>query len=227
MTPVGVDGCKGGWLAVAGRPPRLSARFFPTFADLLEAHPDAMVVVDMPIGFAEGREGRIVDGLMRGRLGSRRSSVFAPPCRDALYAEDYATANAINRKVTGKGLSKQAWMIAAKMREVDAAITADLQGRIREGHPEVAFTEAAGAPMTHHKTKLHGLFARLAVLQGLGIDPANLIDTLPPDIAAQPDDLIDACILAHVAARCIDGTALRLPDDPARDARGLAMEIWA
>lgn len=129
--------------------------------------------------------------------------------------------------MTGKGLSKQSWMIAPKMREVDAAMTPALQSRVREGHPELAFTVRTGAPMTAHKTKLHGLFERLRVLHDIGLDPAALATDLPAHIDAAADDLIDACILAHVAARCIRGEAKRWPDAPAKDARGLLMEMWA
>lgn len=225
----GVDGCRQGWLAVIARPnlsaPR--AEVFPCFATLLAALPTALIVVDMPIGLVTGREGRVVDAVARARLGPRRSSVFTPPCRAALDAPDYPAANAAQRKMTGKGLSKQSWMIAPKMREIDAAMSPTLQSRVREGHPELAFTVAAGAPMAAHKSKLHGLFERLRVLHRVGFDPAALASNLPPDIDAAADDLLDACILAHVAARCLGGIAERFPPAPATDARGLVMEMWA
>lgn len=226
---VGVDGCRGGWIAVAARADLSEARaaVWPRLADLIAAAPDAHIVIDMPIGLVEGREGRGADEAARAMLGPRRSSVFTPPCRAALFAPDYPAANALQRERTGKGLSKQAWMIAPKMREADEAVTPSLQARVREGHPELAFTVAAGAPMAAHKTRLHGLFERLRVLHGLGLDPAALAANLPKGADAQPDDLIDACVLTHVAARCLRGEAIRLPDPPRRDGRGLLMEMWA
>ena len=39
------------------------------------------------------------------------------------------------------------------------------------------------------------------------------------------DDLLDACALAWSARRITHGTARRVPDRPARDARGLRMEL--
>ena len=186
-----------------------------------------MIVIDMPIGIAAGREGRRVDALVRAELGPRRSSVFTPPCRAALYAGDYPAANAVQKERTGKGLSKQSWMIAPKMREADAAMTPALQARVREGHPELAFAIAAGAPMAAHKSRFHGLFERMRILRRLGFDPASLAADLPIGIDAQADDLIDACVLAHVARRCLTGDARRFPEAPARDERGLAMEMWA
>lgn len=225
---VGVDGCRSGWLAVSAAPDltRARAHHYPTLAALIAAHPEAMIVIDMPIGLANDAEGRVADVAARALLGPRRSSVFTPPCRDALYASDYEAANAAQRRVTGKGLSKQSWMIAPKMREADQALTSQLQSRIVEGHPELAFTLAHGAPMTTHKSRFHGLFERLRVLSSLGLDPAALAKDLPQDIDAQPDDLIDACILTHVAAKRLRGAARRLPDTPRIDDRGLSMEIW-
>lgn len=169
----------------------------------------------------------MADTAARAQLGPRRSSVFTPPCRDALLAADYPAANAAQRAATGKGLSKQSWMIAPKMREVDAAMTPALQTRIREGHPELAFTVAAGAPMKAAKRALYGMFERMRVLDEIGLDPSALAESLPFDINATPDDLTDACILAHVAARCLRGEAVRTPEAPAIDAQGLSMEMWA
>lgn len=225
---VGVDGCRDGWIAVSAAPDLSGARAFhhSDLATLISAHPGAVIAIDMPVGLVDDDKGRGADAEARARLGPRRSSVFTPPCRDALYAPDYPSANAAQRRVTGKGLSKQAWMIAPKMREADAALTPALQERVIEGHPEVAFALAAGAPMSVHKSKFHGLFARLRVLSALGLRPEALAADLPAEIDAQPDDLVDACILAHVAARRLRGEARRLPDRPRRDRRGLLMEIW-
>ena len=226
---VGVDGCREGWLAVIAAPDLSGARaaVYGDFATLLNALSNALVVVDMPIGLVSGDEGRLADAAARARIGPRRSSVFTPPCRAALAATDYPAANALQRRMTGKGLSKQSWMIAPKMREVDAAMNPALQHRVREGHPELAFAVQAGAPMAAHKTKLHGVYERLRVLHGLGLDPAALALDLPLGIDAAVDDLLDACILAHVAARCLSGEAIRFPEAPATDVHGLVMEMWA
>ena len=52
---VGVDGCPGGWIAVARQDDaKPSAKVFATFAALVAAFPeDAIVAVDMPIGLPE------------------------------------------------------------------------------------------------------------------------------------------------------------------------------
>lgn len=118
-------------------------------------------------------------------------------------------------------------MLAPKLREIETAITPAMQARVREGHPELGFREAAGASLRHSKRRLHGHFERMRILARLGFDVPALAAGLPPDLYAAPDDLLDACILAHVAGRWVRDEAFRLPESPRRDARGLLMEIWA
>lgn len=213
--------------AASARPQGAKAGFFARLGNLLAAHDDAMIVIDMPIGLVAGREERGADRPTRALLGPRRSSVFTPPCRAALQAPDYPAANAAQRRYAGRGLSKQAWMLALKLREVDGVMTPAMQDRVREGHPELAFARAAGGPMAHPKRSMHGLFARIRLLAAFGYDPIALSAGLPPEVDAAPDDLVDACILAHVAARCGYGEALCVPEAPAKDPRGLRMEIWS
>lgn len=228
---MGVDGAPAGWVGVlrrigASAPP--VARLFRTFQDALDAaeRPTA-IAVDMPIGFLDAavRGGRACEREARARIKGRTSSVFSSPCRAALAAGDYPTANARNRAANGVGLSKQAFMLFPKLREIDAVMTPTLQERVRESHPEVAFATLAGAPMAHNKKTPEGRAERLAVLRAQGLDLA-LVKPHPftkKDIA--PDDLLDAAVLAFSAERILRGSALRLPADPPRDARGLAMEI--
>jgi predicted RNase H-like nuclease len=87
----GVDGCKGGWVAVALHPDSSPETVVhATIADLVEALPaDAVIAVDMPIGLPEraAHGGRGPETLVRRFLGERQSSVFSIPSRGAVYAE--------------------------------------------------------------------------------------------------------------------------------------------
>ncbi|MCA9211405.1 MAG: DUF429 domain-containing protein, partial [Planctomycetales bacterium] len=48
---VGVDGCPGGWLAVAYDGRTFEPRFHPSFTDMLTAYPNvSCIAVDVPIG---------------------------------------------------------------------------------------------------------------------------------------------------------------------------------
>jgi predicted RNase H-like nuclease len=73
----------------------------------------------MPIGLPE-RGPRACDLEARRLLGpGRASSVFPAPIRPVLVATSYDDACQIRLQVEGKKLSRQAWVIVPKIREVD------------------------------------------------------------------------------------------------------------
>ena len=233
MTPVvGVDGCPGGWIAVrwAGS---VSHHLCRSFAEVL-AMDAAVIAVDMPIGFPQG-SGRAAEREVRQRLGERQSSVFSVPSRAAVMCEDYRQSCAANLANSDppKKVSKQIFHIFPKMREIDALVTPQLQSRIVEVHPELAFWAMNGEtplPLPKKlKSRPHapGLALRKALLAAAGFP----LESLPPhayraaDVGA--DDLIDACACAWSARRLLEGRAVTFPADPPRDARGLRMAISA
>ncbi|HEU0114068.1 MAG TPA: DUF429 domain-containing protein, partial [Thermomicrobiales bacterium] len=164
---VGVDGCRGGWLAVVLDPiaGTLTPRVHPDFASVLAARPaPATIAIDMPIGLSVGVP-RGCDVEARRLLGPRRSSVFPAPDRRLLGARDYREALARARALTGTGISRQAFNIVAKAAEVDRAMTPALQQRAIEVHPEVSFWAMnGGVPMAHPKRRPEGFAERRSVL---------------------------------------------------------------
>src|SRR6476620_12020575 len=125
----GVDGCRAGWVAafapaVGGD---VRVRIVARFADVLAA-PEApsVVAVDIPIGLPEraGPGGTAAENAVRPLLGARQSSVFSVPSRAALAAEDYADACriAFASSEPPRKVSKQLFMLAPKIREVDALL---------------------------------------------------------------------------------------------------------
>ena len=224
----GLDGCKAGWLALSLGSGPAAARFAiaERWSALdLEAH--AMVAVDMPIGLADSGP-RACDIAARRRLPrGRKSSVFPPPRRAMLACASWAEANALGQAREGKGLSRQAWNLTARIRELDAALAPADQARVREVHPELVFQRLNGAPPLPSKKTGAGRAARLALLEQAGVPglPA-LLESLPRS-KARPDDLLDAAACALAARDILAGRATCLPT-PARprDARGLRMEIW-
>jgi predicted RNase H-like nuclease len=181
----------------------------------------AAIAVDMPIGLPD-RGPRACDIAARQRLGARRSSVFPTPVRAALDAPTYAEALARSRAASGRGLSRQAFNLLAKMAELDAIIRPELQDQVVEAHPEMAFARLAGRPAAHPKRTAEGRAERLAVLDRAGLGDLSAV-RLP---GAAPDDVLDAVALTLTAARVRDGVAERLGDGT-RDARGLCMEVVA
>lgn len=225
MIPVaGVDGCRSGWV-IALLLPRGGVAF--TVVDRLDAVIDdvtagrlAALAVDIPVGLPD-RGPRACDLEARRRLGPRRASVFPAPVRNVLAARDYSEALARSRAACGRGLSRQAFQLVRKIAEVDRAMTPALQHRVVEAHPEVAFTRLAGRPLLHPKRASAGRAERLALLAGAGL--TGIPARLP---GAAPDDVLDAAVLALVAARVRDGEAEHLGDG-SRDRHGLRMEIVA
>ncbi|HTN98257.1 MAG TPA: DUF429 domain-containing protein, partial [Nordella sp.] len=136
----GVDGCPAGWIAVLwDGTAHISSKLCPSFTDVV-ALTARIIAVDMPIGLPE-RSGRPPERAVRAKLGERQSSVFAVPSQTAIYCEDYAQACEVNllHSDPPKKVSKQCFHIFPKMREIDALITPELQARIHESHPELAF----------------------------------------------------------------------------------------
>lgn len=234
MWIAGVDGCRAGWVAAVARLRgarlgQLRITICPTFRDVLRLSPRPRIIaVDMPIGLLDRaqRGGRACDQAARRILGRRASCVFTPPSRLILSATAYGAARR-------ESLSRQAFNIMPKIREVDRVVTRRLQQRIVEAHPELAFARLADRPMRFNKKTPAGRRQRLRALTkaipSLSARIARLLDeitTALPRRVLSPDDVLDAVVLSLTAMRALRRDALRVPEDPPRDRRGLRMEIW-
>ncbi|MEO0323841.1 MAG: DUF429 domain-containing protein [Myxococcota bacterium] len=241
MTPlVGIDGCRGGWLAALGQLRRgrvvvegaaKCATLEGALASVLEpGEPRGFAALDMPVGLPARAEpgGRACDRAARQQLGKRKSSVFSCPVRGVLGAADYPEALALQRASSphGLGLAKQSWFLVPKIREVDAWITPARQEHVKEVHPELAFATLTGAPMEDRKASFLGGLARLRALEKAGVPPRpeDLALERDPEVAA--DDILDAFALLWVAGRLARGEAGPVGGHDETDARGLAMSIW-
>ncbi len=238
MTVAGVDGCRSGWIAVVCEDGPQDARIVhvPTFAALLDTlPPDTTIAIDMPIGLPDTvtKGGRGPEQVVRPYLGERRSTVFSIPSRGAVMCEEYRAACDIALATSDppRKISKQAFFLFPKMREIDALMTPALEARVFEAHPELAFWRLNGERPVAEPKKIKGkvspdgMAARAALLIAEGYDPAFL-DQSPPKGAGR-DDVMDAAVLALVAQRIDEGRATPFPQDFQRDARGLRVAIWA
>lgn len=239
-TVAGVDGCRAGWLVVThgiASPASAAAFLCPTFAEVLHRTRFARVVaIDMPIGLPERASigGRAADAAARANLGDRRSAVFSVPARAAVMEHDYARACAVALTASDppRKISKQIFNLFPRIREVDGVMTPDLQSRVVECHPEVAFWLMNGEiPLSlPKKVKSRpfepGLALRRALLVAAGYPTARLGDGHWRAADAGPDDLLDAAACAWTAARIATGHGCRFPSEPPRDGKGLRMEIW-
>ncbi len=237
----GVDGCRAGWLVVLrplDAPHAARISIVPQFAEVLELKPQPTVIaVDMPIGLIErsGIGGRPADVQARANLGARQSAVFSMPSRAAVMEMDYgmACATAFATSDPPRKVSKQAFNLFAKIREIDRLMTPELQERVIEVHPELAFWALNGeralelAKKVKSRPNEPGLAFRRGLLSAAGYDEALLAGRGGFRAAdAGPDDLLDAAACSWSAARIARGEGRRFPSEPAIDAKGLRMEIW-
>ena len=218
---MGIDGCADGWIAVSCPPftfDKAKAQFVSNLNDLNKFFTQHnFIIVDIPIGLSIDEPIRKCDSVARSLLGPRRSSIFAPPCKKASMAETYPEANSINRNATGHGLSKQAWMINNKIKEVSNLIDSGVI--LHEGHPECSFTIHNQQPMEENKSSICGFFERYQVLKILGFNLPELAKQLPRRIKAKPDDLLDAAILCWSASRQLKNIGVSLPNENSSYAR--------
>ena len=108
----------------------------------------------MPIGLPD-RGDRKADTLARAVIGPLWPRGFQTPVRQALQAPDHATASAINRELTGHGISIQAFGLKPKLFEVEEWAR-HTTVRVVETHPEVCYARQGGSSLTLHKSSWAG-----------------------------------------------------------------------
>lgn len=237
MRVMGIDGCRGGWVATirALEGDGAERTVSRDLASLLRLPDIVAVAIDMPIGLPDriGPEGRGPEKALRPLLGARQSSVFSVPARSAVYAADYAQANrdSLASSDPPRKVSKQCFFLFPKIRELDGLLRADaaLAARVHECHPEGAFMAMnAMQPLTEPKkvkgqVAVAGMAERMRLLTAVaGFEP-GFLETVPP--GAGQDDVLDSAACAWSAARIARGEARSFPEAYATDPFGLRIVI--
>lgn len=247
---IGVDRDGSDWIAVGYSDQRsIDATVYDTIGELWTAHGGSAdrIIVDVPIGLCSSLEasdpcGRKTDGelsrhcddLARTVIGSRFSSVFTAPCREAaeLAADGapYTEVNATNKRHTGKGLMQQAANIAPCIVEVDELLRDSGDPEILvEGHPEVCFRAFSDSDLDHGKKTAPGVGERLSLLGSTSDYERGTWRRLARELAAEGhstdlDDLLDALALTVTASAPSDEFQT-LPADPPKDDEGLPVRM--
>jgi predicted RNase H-like nuclease len=201
-----------------------TAHHLTTIDEIDEVSPDAEVVgIDMPMAFPTTGV-RAAELSARTFLAARRSSVFPTPPRAVLETTPYAAANALAFELTGRGMSRQSYALAAKIFEVEAwrlsREAAGRTGRVVEVHPELTFATMLGRPATHSKKSWAGMVERRSALAEVGVVLEGSLGIAGARAAV--DDVLDAAAAAWTARRVADGTATCHPPPPTDD-----VAIWA
>ena len=239
ITYWGIDGCKGGWIAIglSETNEKFKAVYIPSISDFWQEHGHLAkaVLIDMPIGLADDEKGRLAEKSARDVLKKRRSSVFAVPTRSAIAygathgftSENYAMACKINKDVEGKKFSKQSWNISAKIHEVNQFLvdTPPAQSILKESHPEVLFWALNHRqPIQYGKKMGLGFVKRLNIISLYQSNALDIVKHTYKENAKwlEDDDIMDALVCA-VCARL--GNFATLPPNPRHDAKGLPMQM--
>ncbi len=229
----GIDGCRAGWLAVT-LDRELHSWELLRDEQALETYlePFACVLIDIPMGLSEAEPVRMCDMLLRRVLGSSyASSVFSPPVRAAFLTTDYKAACDINEAKTGKRISKQAWNIMPKIRQVDDLLArkTELINTLHESHPELLFRKLnrSGGTLPKKKTD-EGIDARKELLYRADRRCEDLFAEMREALKkseAKDDDLLDALILGLMASQTPFRPLRTLPVPPPVDSRNIPMAV--
>ncbi len=192
MKVVGVDGCRGGWVAVVLDRGRFDGfAVCPTFAAVLERLPDAEVFgVDVPIGLP-GRPGRKADRAAAALLGGRASTVFETFPRMVYRGPTYEAARDLCVERGWRKISRQSYGLGPRILEVGRRRR---DPRIIEVHPELSFLQMARHALASKHT-WDGFFQRRRLLAAQGVDIPERLDRAPLV------DVLDAAAAAWSAAR--------------------------
>jgi predicted RNase H-like nuclease len=231
MLAAGVDGCRAGWVCVTRKlgSREIAGACFEAAGALFARRPSPDVIgIDIPIGLTDCGS-RDCDLEARRFLGQpRASSVFPAPIRPVLAVHCWEEACEIRSRVEGKRMSKQAWGIVGKIREVDGELgaRARLRGRVREVHPEVSFKAWSGAAMRFKKTSRRGREERRRLVdQYFGSAAYEAVRNQFRVKDVGNEDILDAFAALWSAERILRGASRSLPDRPPTDRCGLRMEI--
>ena len=227
LTLIGADGCPGGWMVAqefADRTTTLERWDTHHLGSATRRSSVAAAVLDIPIGLP-ARGSRACDREARQVLGwPRLTSVFPAPLRPMLAATSYQRAQAIRHLIEGKGCSRQAYGIQAKVLAVDALLRVEGARTLYEGHPELTFRElAGGATPQFSKHTPQGRSSRWRLLL------AEFPEVETIDLSKRSaEDALDAYACLWTARRIAAGTARSLPSQPDEfdAALGIPMRIW-
>jgi predicted RNase H-like nuclease len=204
----GVDGTKGGWVAIVLEDGRFAAsKILRPLDTMFNELADASVIaIDVPIGFGP----RKADVAARAFLTGAASTVFSTPARDVL------------EQPFGAGLGVSAQSHALGPRILHITELADADRRLYEVHPEVSFRAMNGVrPLQFRKKSAGGALERIELLRRHGI----VLDDLGEASAAPLDDVLDAAAAAWSGHRIATGAARTLPARP-EEVLGRPVAIW-
>ncbi|KAA3632584.1 MAG: DUF429 domain-containing protein [Bacteroidetes bacterium] len=232
MVLAGIDGCKKGWLMVKHEQGKYNYGVYENIDDLATDNPDLKrSFIDIPIGLSSKGFMRTIDGVIRKELPGRSSTVFNPPCREALQFENYEQAKKENIRIEGKGISKQAFFISTKIKEVDDFLLQNnLEFEVFESHPELCFKylNPAKEVLLTRKSTSEGAEERMAILKQYDRNILSLYQQILDNTKrsnVKKDDILDAICLCIANRLSEKNNYSLLKDKNSVDLSGIEIKI--
>lgn len=226
---IGVDGCRGGWIAAVIEQGRLRVEKFFTVRDIVERYERFdEFVIDMVIGLPSNLSHVRPDTIARTLIPGRTSTIFAVPSRQAVYADSEQEQIQRNEEVLGKGLAKQTMAIIPKMRELDSFLNREIKYKnvIKESHPEVCFARLNHAVVMSKKSDREGRTERIQILNHFLPDlTERYVLESAKRYDCNADDIVDAICLAVTGNLNLQGCGETIPKNPMTDEKGILMQM--
>jgi 8-oxo-dGTP diphosphatase len=203
MSVAGIDGCKKGWLMVRYSDNNYKYGVYKHIEESIKDNKDIdRILIDMPLGLSSKKVKRTVEKELRGELKNKSSSVFNPPCREALHEIDYKSAKQKNIEIEGKSLSIQSFNISSKIKELDEFLKTKPNVELIESHPELCFKHLNnGNVLLSKKSDNNGLNERKNILFSYDENLKDLYEQIEQNTFRKDvtrDDIADAICLCLV-----------------------------
>jgi 8-oxo-dGTP diphosphatase len=230
MITAGIDGCKAGWIMVRHNKGEYTFGIYSSIQELFSENYDLQrALIDIPVGLASENVERTIENALRTQLRHRHSTVFNPPCREALYENSYASARVKNLQVEGKSLSIQSLAIKDKIKETDEFLRNSSSYELIESHPELCFKYLNnGEVVLSKKSTEAGIKERLGILRNYFEEVDQLYQQVIDNTmrkSVKKDDIVDAICLCLVNKLSGRNSMKFITDRNRLDAEGIEMKI--
>lgn len=226
---IGVDGCKGGWIASVYDRGSFEIKKYFSIEELVEANKNYNeLLIDMVIGLQSNKDEVRPDNAARALIPGRTSTIFAVPARQAVYADTREQIREANKNALGKDLPAQAIAIIPKMRELDEFLQENPthKNRLKESHPEVCFSRLNGSVVMSRKADGEGITERVGIIkQYMPEITEEYIYQEAKRFKCNADDIVDSIVLCITANLAAQGKTDVIPETVQEDVTGLKMQM--
>ena len=226
---IGVDGCKGGWIASVYDRGSFEIKKYFSIEELVEANKNYNeLLIDMVIGLQSNKDEVRPDNAARALIPGRTSTIFAVPARQAVYADTREKIREANKNALGKDLPAQAIAIIPKMRELDEFLQENPthKNRLKESHPEVCFSRLNGSVVMSRKADGEGITERVGIIkQYMPEITEEYIYQEAKRFKCNADDIVDSIVLCITANLTAQGKTDVIPETVQEDVTGLKMQM--